>query len=251
MGARRQRAFTLIELLVVIAIIAILAAILFPVFAKARDRANAISCLSNMKQIGTGLIAYTADYDGVFPMNRPASGQVWKDALVPYIEKAKNNPAEATSIYTCPSNPARRLLDEVGRWPRSYGYNGAPGFGKYTATGGRTEVVSQKDVKDPARFFLLLESRNYQADLGPWMIDGQARPDGGWSNENVKYQDENRTLRRGCFNHHSKRINFVFYDGHAAAHTLPRTIANPQMWNPWQPDDAYAFKLTAMLDEYK
>jgi prepilin-type N-terminal cleavage/methylation domain-containing protein/prepilin-type processing-associated H-X9-DG protein len=61
----RRRGFTLIELLVVIAIIAILAAILFPVFAQAREKARAISCLSNIKQIGTGWIMYSQDYDEV------------------------------------------------------------------------------------------------------------------------------------------------------------------------------------------
>src|SRR4051794_1908915 len=67
---RRNRlaAFTLIELLVVIAIIAILAAILFPVFAQAREKARATSCVSNFKQLATGVLMYTQDYDGGYPL---------------------------------------------------------------------------------------------------------------------------------------------------------------------------------------
>jgi prepilin-type N-terminal cleavage/methylation domain-containing protein len=69
----RKRGFTLIELLVVIAIIAILAAILFPVFAQAREKARQASCLSNMKQTGTGLTMYAQDYDESLPGNDPAA----------------------------------------------------------------------------------------------------------------------------------------------------------------------------------
>src|SRR3712207_1141350 len=64
---QRSRAFTLIELLVVIAIIAILAAILFPVFAQAREKARQATCQSNLKQIGTAFQMYATDYDGTFP----------------------------------------------------------------------------------------------------------------------------------------------------------------------------------------
>jgi prepilin-type N-terminal cleavage/methylation domain-containing protein/prepilin-type processing-associated H-X9-DG protein len=116
---RRSSAFTLIELLVVIAIIAILAAILFPVFAQAREKARQISCLSNLKQIGTATMMYMQDYDEVYPL-----GYCWKDAgndsewggtmytvsLGPYIQKLGekggdivNSGLSSTSIFICPS----------------------------------------------------------------------------------------------------------------------------------------------------
>jgi prepilin-type N-terminal cleavage/methylation domain-containing protein/prepilin-type processing-associated H-X9-DG protein len=104
----RQKAFTLIELLVVIAIIAILAAILFPVFAKAKEAAKKTACLSNTKQNATAVIMYTTDFDGSYPMVAygtngtgyiPGSTVIYSvfDALIPYT---KNK-----DIYTCPSAP--------------------------------------------------------------------------------------------------------------------------------------------------
>jgi prepilin-type N-terminal cleavage/methylation domain-containing protein len=87
-----KRAFTLIELLVVIAIIAILAAILFPVFAQAKAAAKRTSELSNVKQLGLGTIMYTADYDDVYPTaavydwSGPANDRYWVPKLVPYIK---------------------------------------------------------------------------------------------------------------------------------------------------------------------
>lgn len=107
----RKRAFTLIELLVVIAIISILAAILFPVFARARENARRASCFSNMKQIGLGIMQYAQDYDGhlmqyeisagagndifTYPSGRSSSMQYWYLALDPYIK--------SWDIYNCPS----------------------------------------------------------------------------------------------------------------------------------------------------
>ena len=70
----KQKAFTLIELLVVIAIIAILAAILFPVFAQAREKARAVSCLSNLKQIGLACMMYVQDYEETYPSGWMPSG---------------------------------------------------------------------------------------------------------------------------------------------------------------------------------
>jgi len=95
---RQQRpvaAFTLIELLVVIAILAILAAILFPVFAKAREKARQINCVSNLKQIGTAVQMYATDYDERLNYYQQPWGVAWYDVLDPYTKN--------TQLRVCPS----------------------------------------------------------------------------------------------------------------------------------------------------
>jgi len=93
---RQRRAFTLIELLVVIAIISILAAILFPVFARARENARRASCMSNLKQIGLGILMYKQDYDERYLCHYAGNPLVaWPVILQPYIK--------STQLFDCPS----------------------------------------------------------------------------------------------------------------------------------------------------
>jgi prepilin-type N-terminal cleavage/methylation domain-containing protein/prepilin-type processing-associated H-X9-DG protein len=104
-----RRGFTLIELLVVIAIIAILAAILFPVFAQARDKARAASCLSNTKQMGLGITMYAQDYDETYPQaywyandfNGADGYNQWSGMIQPYVKNV--------GVFVCPSDPNKGL----------------------------------------------------------------------------------------------------------------------------------------------
>lgn len=107
-GTLRYRGFTLIELLVVIAIIAILAAILFPVFARARENARRTSCLSNTKQLGLAMMQYVQDYDERYPIGSYLDGETatypdgavrvnnWVVRLYPYVKN--------TQVFNCPSD---------------------------------------------------------------------------------------------------------------------------------------------------
>jgi len=130
----RKFGFTLIELLVVIAIIAILAAILFPVFAKVREKARQTTCVSNEKQIGLAMIEYIGDYDDVYPdyeFNRNnvqgGTSYDWTQALQPYIKNGKgsNGSSFPTSpysnvdgVWTCPSMP----IEQTGGWTEYSSY---------------------------------------------------------------------------------------------------------------------------------
>jgi prepilin-type N-terminal cleavage/methylation domain-containing protein len=152
----RSRAFTLIELLVVIAIIAILAAILFPVFAQAKAAAKRTSDLSNVKQLGLGIMMYTNDNDDLLPATRvvdtpdgwgdPSQRRIWKDCVFPYIKSGGRATADATSsnglysvrgdggVFQSGLNSAAWTDqgwggnagypgDETSRFPRSYAAN--------------------------------------------------------------------------------------------------------------------------------
>ncbi|MGC9318959.1 MAG: DUF1559 domain-containing protein [Armatimonadota bacterium] len=165
----RRRGFTLIELLVVIAIIAILAAILFPVFARAREKARQASCTSNLKQLSLGLLMYMQDYDQRFvrtsanDMNAWAAADnpysVWYRAIMPYVKNEQ--------LYECPSdstpNSARWSTsattwddwpaDGATAYPATAGYEFALSYGVNHNFGGATEA----DVSYPAQTGMVFE----------------------------------------------------------------------------------------------
>ena len=118
----QKRGFTLIELLVVIAIIAILAAILFPVFSRAREQARKTACLSNMKQLGTALMMYAQDWDETLPFwrtachndpNYPPGGLLWTEQLYPYIKNWE--------VFQCPSAAQTNGEWMAGCYPGAWG----------------------------------------------------------------------------------------------------------------------------------
>jgi len=119
----RTRGFTLIELLVVIAIIAILAAILFPVFAKAREKARQTSCSSNVRQVMTAVLQYVQDYDDMLPLGTsytyaPGAGggrvdpDIWCQLLQPYVRN--------TQVFQCSSDSDATMSTPWGLVPLSY-----------------------------------------------------------------------------------------------------------------------------------
>lgn len=145
-----RRGFTLIELLVVIAIIAILAAILFPVFARAREKARQTSCLSNVKQIILGVMMYAQDYDEVLipgalpfqqPVEAPATADEWHELLQPYLKNQQ--------ILRCPS--------AKNSFP-GYGWNYQE-FGYYYADHGTGWCTALAQIEAPAETILIGDGR--------------------------------------------------------------------------------------------
>jgi len=212
MKRETRSGFTLIELLVVIAIIAILAAILFPVFAQAREKARQSSCLSNIKQLATCYFMYAQDYDGRYTQNRYDGSKpyTWKSAIFPYVKNI--------DVYRCPSNAFNKIPDKKG-WverdeptPRSYAMNGAT----------LHDGMNDAQLQTPSETILMCEARYGYPDVYP--------ADQSWSS--FKYSsDANATPKsdQGVMQTHSSQSNYALFDGHVKSMKPSFTITGRDM----------------------
>lgn len=227
-----RRGFTLIELLVVIAIIAILAAILFPVFARARENARRASCQSNMKQIGLAMMQYSQDYDErtVAPWGFGFTGAEtsWDVKIAPYsgVRLANNSWTERNAlIVQCPSDSTVRV---GGYGTRSYALtNDMQGdwfwLTQYSAGIRSGRALAQ--ISSPATTLMVVEQpvpANTLSNINGSISNGPGDAlDGGWGVE--KYQ------RAGNLTPiHLEGYNYLFADGHVKWLRPERTIdTNP------------------------
>jgi prepilin-type N-terminal cleavage/methylation domain-containing protein/prepilin-type processing-associated H-X9-DG protein len=171
MRSVNRRGFTLIELLVVIAIIAILAAILFPVFGRARENARRSSCMSNMKQLGLGLMQYTQDYDEKYPAGIPVSqgwkGIGWGGAMAPYVKSRQ--------IFICASDAAGGQGNiGLNATPISYAFNQSMGGANLAAINetARNVMLSEASTRANINLDSPTEGADYKspADFGDNLI---------------------------------------------------------------------------------
>lgn len=239
----RKNGFTLIELLVVIAIIAILASILFPVFAKARESARASSCLSNMKQIGTAFQMYLTDNDQLFPCcwreaatnigdgagevyngHSMPGGSAWLDYAKTCSIRAQLDPyVKSGGIFHCPSDSGSAWGTSKTAWVdgqrfTSYHYrfwytlNFLPAYPDGAVAGLRNQAYGETWLKDPSRSYCFHELVPFHdARIPPGVPAAYA----GW----CWYPDCN--------------MNYVFADGHAKTMPISRVELSVTWFGEW------------------
>jgi len=234
----KKRGFTLIELLVVIAIIAILAAILFPVFAKAREKARQSSCSSNLKQIALAALQYTQDYDERIPQSggyaAPSTlylqNREWYFSCEPYMKSQQ--------IWDCPS-AANGGFNSGGVW--SYNDTAVPAaYQRFVVEYSRNIRVSgqpQALILEPAVAVLATEgSNNYMR----WLCPNVGASTACYKNPSSTTAP---TTNYGWSNtRHNDGANYNFVDGHVKWAKITGTGANGAIagTNPWAMQDMHA-----------
>jgi prepilin-type N-terminal cleavage/methylation domain-containing protein/prepilin-type processing-associated H-X9-DG protein len=239
-----RMAFTLIELLVVIAIIAILAAILFPVFARARENARKASCMSNMKQIGLGTMQYTQDYDNYLPNSTydPGAANVknakWMDVIYPYVKSEQ--------LYTCPSDSGTNSKYNSDRAARTTNAFGSYAINNYYYAGNEPSPPRNSHVGRIAQ----VAETIWLSDVS----DQDINPMAFWSPNNInptitvvdgKRVIQNRNVNGDVFNfgiieRHLEMTPVLFCDGHVKALKIGAlTQRGQRLTNNFPPDGAY------------
>jgi prepilin-type N-terminal cleavage/methylation domain-containing protein/prepilin-type processing-associated H-X9-DG protein len=217
---RRPPAFTLIELLVVIAIIAILAAILFPVFAQARDKARQATCLSNSKQLALALQMYAQDYDETLPAAQQVNADksiIWNinHLLLPYTKNER--------VHVCPSDPTPTAPQGrgVATFPVSY----IPNYAVLSPWDFARRALAEID--EPANTVGLTETKR------PGNFPGMTAYVGSRPMTLAEARDAGLPLAgRVGIDRHSGGFDNVFVDGHAKWYRLESTISPKFLWGP-------------------
>ncbi len=218
--------FTLIELLVVIAIIAILAAILFPVFAQAREKARQTACLSNNKQIGLAAMQYIQDYDEMWPSQsydgtRTQDGMPVADSRVTRPPASPNNYYDRLYAYTknrqiwlCPTNvpnatPPPGSVRPLPARPPAMGYHMNGNVIKGTG-------LSDAAIVAPSNLFIMRETGNAVVHDRAYL-----RPIPGWCDDVIRYERGNPAANKMP---HMGGYNLAFADGHAKYYRSGNTL---------------------------
>lgn len=212
-----RRAFTLIELLVVIAIIAVLAAILFPVFARARENARRASCGSNLKQIGMGLIQYSQDYDEMLPRgwrggnnaSNAATSSKWMDTAQPYVKSEQ--------VFNCSSV-------SLGGGQRPYKFRDGYNFGSYTINSAYWDGAdgTAPGCSPPDGDALPLSILATPATT-VWVADGNGWFEAAWENKSQNPAidtSESHPMLDAIVQRHLDTTGVLFCDGHVKAMKL-------------------------------
>ena len=236
-----RRAFTLIELLVVIAIIAILAAILFPVFAKAREKGRQTSCLNQLRQIGLGLAMYVQDCEAYPQMSAPSTAvprTKWPDLIWPYVKN--------TQLFICASaDPAlfsRRFTHDPNLTYGGYGYNY-----QYLGNSRLAWTATDAAIQVPAETIALSDTDGVRRDdgsvgAGQYVIDPPLSSTRGSGLATGFYGDvsEGGSGPQGCrakpAERHLDMANVSFADGHSKAQ---KRAVMDDCSRDGQPDNGY------------